>query len=60
MPDLTNWVAGAAAVKSTFDTLKSAIGLLEDAKFCCRKEISAKRQSPWRWIPPQLSRRGNI
>jgi hypothetical protein len=32
MPDLTNWVAGAAAVKSTFDTLKSAIGLLKDAK----------------------------
>jgi hypothetical protein len=32
MPDLTNWVAGAAAVKSTFDTLKSAIGLLRDAK----------------------------
>jgi hypothetical protein len=27
MPDLTNWVAGEAAVKSAFDTLKSAIGL---------------------------------
>jgi len=32
MPDLANWVAGAAAVKSAFDTLKSAIGLLKEAK----------------------------
>ena len=32
MPYLTNWVAGAVAVRSTLDTLKSAIGLLRDAK----------------------------
>jgi len=31
MPDLTSWVAGAAAVKSAFDTLKSAIGLVKEA-----------------------------
>jgi hypothetical protein len=32
MPDLTSWVTGAAAVKTAFDTLKSAIGLVKEAK----------------------------
>ena len=32
MPDLTSWVVGAAALKSSFDTLKSAIGLMKEAK----------------------------
>jgi hypothetical protein len=32
MPDLANWVAGASAVKTAFDTLKSAIGLVKEAK----------------------------
>jgi hypothetical protein len=32
LPDLTNWATGAAAVKTAFDTLKSAIGLVKEAK----------------------------
>jgi hypothetical protein len=32
MPDLASWVTGAAAVKTAFDTLRSAIGLLKEAK----------------------------
>jgi hypothetical protein len=32
MPDLASWVTGAAAVKTAFDTLKSAIGLVKEAK----------------------------
>src|ERR1700738_4802548 len=57
MPELTNWVAGAAAVKSAFDTSKSVFGLLKEAKGLLPEGDQLKRPSPWRSIPPQHPRK---